>query len=66
MRALAAAALCCGLASSLASVDHAGIYLGNRWFINSSGYGVAIASLNGGAGSRFAWARRPLAEAGLH
>jgi cell wall-associated NlpC family hydrolase len=34
-----------GAASSPANVDHAGIYLGNGWFINSSGYGVAIASL---------------------
>lgn len=54
-----------GPASSPADVDHAGIYMGNGWFINSSGYGVAVASLNGGEGSRFAWARRPLAEAGL-
>lgn len=54
-----------GPASSPANVDHAGIYMGNGWFINSSGYGVAIASLDGGEGSRFAWARRPLAEAGL-
>jgi cell wall-associated NlpC family hydrolase len=55
-----------GAASSPANVDHAGIYMGNSWFINSSGYGVAIASLGNGEGSRFAWARRPLAEAGLH
>jgi cell wall-associated NlpC family hydrolase len=54
-----------GPASSPANVDHAGIYMGNGWFINSSGYGVAIDTLNGGEGSRFAWARRPLAEAGL-
>jgi cell wall-associated NlpC family hydrolase len=48
-----------------AEVDHTGIYLGNGWFINDSGDGVAIASLDSGEGSRFAWARRPLAEAGL-
>jgi cell wall-associated NlpC family hydrolase len=46
-------------------VDHAGIYLGNGWFINSSGYGVAVTTLAGWYGKRFAWARRPLAEAGL-
>ncbi|HWB23677.1 MAG TPA: C40 family peptidase [Gaiellaceae bacterium] len=54
-----------GPSSSPAQVDHAGIYLGNGWYINSSGYGVAVASLSSGEGSRFAWARRPLAEAGL-
>ena len=46
-------------------VDHTGIYLGNGWFIHSSGYGVALAQLSGWYKQRFAWARRPLAEAGL-
>jgi cell wall-associated NlpC family hydrolase len=46
-------------------VDHAGIYLGNGWFVQSSGYGVALAQLQGWYRDRFAWARRPLAEAGL-
>ena len=46
-------------------VDHAGIYLGNGWFIHSSGYGVAVTTLAGWYGKRFAWGRRPLAEAGL-
>jgi cell wall-associated NlpC family hydrolase len=46
-------------------VDHTGIYLGNGWFIHSSGYGVALAPLTGWYQHRFAWARRPLAEAGL-
>jgi cell wall-associated NlpC family hydrolase len=55
-----------GPKSKPSQVDHTGIYLGNDWFINSSGYGVAIASLSHGASGRFAWARRPLAEAGLH
>jgi S-layer homology domain len=54
-----------GPKSKPAQVDHTGIYLGNGWFINSSGYGVALPTLDGGAASRFAWARRPLAEAGL-
>jgi cell wall-associated NlpC family hydrolase len=48
-----------------AQVDHMGIYLGNGWFIHSSGYGVALASLTGWYADRFAWGRRPLAEAGL-
>lgn len=51
--------------SKPAQVDHAGIYLGNGWFIHSSGYGVALAQLSGWYRDRFAWARRPLAEAGL-
>ncbi|HWH54267.1 MAG TPA: NlpC/P60 family protein [Gaiellaceae bacterium] len=46
-------------------VDHTGINLGNGWFIHSSGYGVALAPLDGWYKRRFAWARRPLAEAGL-
>jgi cell wall-associated NlpC family hydrolase len=53
-----------GPKSAPSQVDHTGIYLGNGWFINSSRYGVAI-SLLGSDDSRFAWARRPLAEAGL-
>jgi cell wall-associated NlpC family hydrolase len=54
-----------GPKSKPAQVDHMGIYLGDGWFIHSSGYGVAIASLTGWYAKRFAWARRPLAEAGL-
>jgi cell wall-associated NlpC family hydrolase len=54
-----------GPRSKPAQVDHTGIYLGNGWFIHSSGYGVAIAPLSGWYKQRFAWARRPLAEAGL-
>jgi cell wall-associated NlpC family hydrolase len=42
-----------------------GIYLGNGWFIHSSDYGVAVAQLTGWYRTKFAWARRPLAEAGL-
>jgi cell wall-associated NlpC family hydrolase len=54
-----------GPGSKPAQVDHTGIYLGNGWFIHSSGYGVAVAQLSGWYKQRFAWARRPLAEAGL-
>jgi cell wall-associated NlpC family hydrolase len=54
-----------GPRSKPAQVDHTGIYLGNGWFIHSSGYGVALAQLSGWYKQRFAWARRPLAEAGL-
>jgi cell wall-associated NlpC family hydrolase len=48
-----------------ASVDHAGIYVGNGWMVHSSRYGVALAKLDGWYKERFAWGRRPLAEAGL-
>jgi cell wall-associated NlpC family hydrolase len=54
-----------GPRSKPAQVDHTGIYLGNGWFIHSSGYGVAVAQLTGWYKQRFAWGRRPLAEAGL-
>jgi cell wall-associated NlpC family hydrolase len=42
-----------------------GIYVGNGWFVQSSGYGVDLAQLTGWYRTAFAWARRPLAEAGL-
>lgn len=54
-----------GPASSPAQVGHTGIYLGDGWFIHSSGQGVALAQLAGWYKQRFAWARRPLREAGL-
>jgi cell wall-associated NlpC family hydrolase len=47
-------------------VDHMGIYMGAGWFIHSSEEGVALAQLSSDwYGKRFAWGRRPLAEAGL-
>jgi cell wall-associated NlpC family hydrolase len=54
-----------GPKSKPAQVGHMGIYLGNGWFIHSSGYGVALAQLSGWYRTEFAWGRRPLAEAGL-
>lgn len=54
-----------GPRSSPSEVDHMGIYLGNGWFIHSSEYGVALATLNGWYRHEFAWGRRPLREAGL-
>jgi cell wall-associated NlpC family hydrolase len=54
-----------GPRSDPSQVDHMGIYLGNGWFIQSSDYGVAIAQLTGYYRHEFAWARRPLREAGL-
>jgi cell wall-associated NlpC family hydrolase len=54
-----------GRRSKPAQVDHTAIYLGNGWLVQSSGYGVALAPFDGWYRSSFAWARRPLAEAGL-
>jgi cell wall-associated NlpC family hydrolase len=55
-----------GLRSKPAQVYHAGIYLGGGWMIHSSGQGVALAPIaTGYYAMHFAWARRPLAEAGL-
>jgi cell wall-associated NlpC family hydrolase len=54
-----------GPMSKPAQVDHMGIYLGDGWFIHSSGHGVALAQLDGWYASSLAWARRPLNEAKL-
>ena len=54
-----------GPRSSPSEVGHMGIYIGNGWFIHSSEYGVALETLNGWYRHEFAWARRPLREAGL-
>src|SRR4051812_4113615 len=54
-----------GPRSKPAQIEHAAIYLGNGWLVQSSGYGVALAPFDGWYRSSFAWARRPLAEAGL-
>ena len=54
-----------GTRSKPMQVDHMGIALGNGWMIHSSRHGVALAELTGWYRDRFAWGRRPLAEAGL-
>jgi cell wall-associated NlpC family hydrolase len=55
-----------GPRSKPAQVYHAGIYLGGGWMIHSSGQGVALSPIATGYYAKaFAWARRPLAEAGL-
>ncbi|HWJ33524.1 MAG TPA: NlpC/P60 family protein [Gaiellaceae bacterium] len=46
-------------------VDHTGLYLGNGWFVQSSGEGVTLLPFDGWYTRTFAWARRPLREAGL-
>ena len=46
-------------------VDHMGIYVAPGWFVHSSRDGVTLAPLSGWYREKFAWGRRPLAEAGL-
>jgi len=55
-----------GPRSQPGDINHMGIYLGAGWFVQASSQGVALASLSSAWYSkRFAWGRRPLAEAGL-
>jgi cell wall-associated NlpC family hydrolase len=54
-----------GVHSTPGEVGHTGIYLGSGWMIHSSGQGVAVVPMTGWYRQSFAWARRPLAEAGL-
>ena len=42
-----------------------GIYVGNGWFVHSATAGVTLQPLQGWYTTTFAWARRPLLEAGL-
>ena len=54
-----------GRRSKPTEVGHMGIYVGNGWFVHSSSGGVTLQPLQGWYASTLAWARRPLAEAGL-
>ena len=54
-----------GPSSTPSQVTHMGIYLGNGWIVHSSDHGVTLEPLTGWYETRFAWGRRPLAEAGL-
>jgi cell wall-associated NlpC family hydrolase len=54
-----------GSNSKPSEVDHTALYLGNGWFIQSSGEGVTLLPFDGWYAHSFAWARRPLREAGL-
>jgi hypothetical protein len=54
-----------GPRSQPAQVDHVAIYAGSGWMVHSSVHGVTLAPLSDWFRESFAWARRPLAEAGL-
>jgi len=54
-----------GAKSKPSQIGHSGIYLGNGWFVHSSSGGVTLQPLQGWYAASLAWARRPLAEAGL-
>jgi cell wall-associated NlpC family hydrolase len=54
-----------GPKSSPDAVDHTALYLGNGWFVQSSGEGVTLLPFAGYYTSYFAWGRRPLREANL-
>jgi cell wall-associated NlpC family hydrolase len=54
-----------GPKSKPTEIGHSGIYVGNGWFVHSSSAGVTLQPLQGWYADELAWARRPLAEAGL-
>jgi cell wall-associated NlpC family hydrolase len=54
-----------GPRSKPSEIGHAGIYVGNGWFVHASSGGVTLQPIQGWYADELAWARRPLAEAGL-
>ncbi|MGH3133635.1 MAG: C40 family peptidase [Gaiellaceae bacterium] len=54
-----------GSRSKPTEVGHMGIYVGSGWMVHSSDRGTTLTPMTGWYETRFAWARSPLAEAGL-
>ena len=54
-----------GTRSTPAEITHMGIAVGAGWFVHSSRYGTTLTPFEGWYADTFAWARRPLSEAGL-
>lgn len=54
-----------GARSMPSEVGHMGIYVGNGWMAHSSRYGTTLTPMIGWYEKSFAWARRPISEAGL-
>ena len=54
-----------GIRSKPAEIGHMGIYVGSGWMVHSSDRGTTLTPMSGWYETRFAWGRRPLAEAGL-
>jgi cell wall-associated NlpC family hydrolase len=54
-----------GPQSKPSQVGHMGVYVGGGWMAHSSSRGTTLVPVEGWYRDRFAWARRPLAEAGL-
>jgi cell wall-associated NlpC family hydrolase len=54
-----------GPKSKPSEIGHMGVYVGSGWFVHSSEHGVTLQPMSGWYQTKFAWGRRPLAEAGL-
>ena len=54
-----------GPRSKPSEVGHMSIYVGAGWMVHSSDRGTTLTPMTGWYETRFAWGRRPLAEAGL-
>jgi cell wall-associated NlpC family hydrolase len=54
-----------GRRSKPSEVGHMSIYVGSGWMVHSSDRGTTLTPMTGWYETRFAWGRRPLAEAGL-
>jgi cell wall-associated NlpC family hydrolase len=54
-----------GPQSKPTEVGHMCIYVGNGWMVHSSSRGTTLVPMTGWYATRFAWGRRPLAEAGI-